>query len=338
MKKILGLILTLTLCIMSFSCNNTNSSVNATENNQTQDDFTEETETEIEEKEYNIGVIQLIQHEALDRTYQGFVDYLNEKNIKVDIDYQNASGEQSACQTIAEKFASDNLDLCYAISTPAAQSVVAHLDQVPIVAAAVTDPVSAGICQSNDKPGGNITVASDMSPIDAQFDLLKELVPSAKTVGILYCSAEPNSKIQAEQAKKIAKEKNLIANEYTVVTFNDIQTVVDGMVGKVDVIYIPTDNIIAAGMDTVATICNDNKIPTIVGEPELVDKGGLATYGIDYYVLGKKAGEMAEEILVNGKNPGDIPVFFFDKQNCVKKINKQTANILGISIEDEDAS
>lgn len=285
------------------------------------------------EKVYKIGTLQLVQHAALDASYNGFVDYLNEKGIKFSMDFQNASGEQSACETISEKFANDNLDLCYAIATPAAQSVNSHLENVPIVASAVTDPAASGLCKSNEKPQGMLTAASDLTPVEAQFDLLVELIPDAKNVGILYCSAEANSKIQSDMAIKAAKSRNLNAVEYTVVNSNDIQTVVESMIGKVDVVYVPTDNVISAGFDTVATICNENKLPTIVGEEGMVDKGGFATYGIDYYSLGRVAGELAESILVDNVKPGDIAVRYLSADDCKRKINNDTAKILGIEVK-----
>lgn len=284
-------------------------------------------------KTYKIGVLQLVQHSALDQSYSGFVDYLNEKGISVAIDYQNASGEQSACESIAEKFANDNLDLCYAIATPAAQSIVAHLENTPIVASAVTDPAGSGLCESNDNPRGMLTAASDLTPVEAQFDLLVELLPAARNVGILYCSAEANSKIQSDMAIAAASRRGLNAKEYTVVNSNDIQTVVESMIGKVDVIYVPTDNTLSAGFDTVATICNENKIPTIVGEEGMVDKGGLATYGINYYSLGKLAGQIAENILIDGIKPGDIPVRYLDSSSCERKVNQETAKLLGLEVK-----
>ena len=282
------------------------------------------------EKVYKLGVLQLVQHQALDDSYRGFIDYLNSKGIKYSVDYQNASGEQSACETIAEKFSNDNLDLCYAIATPAAQSVNAHLVNVPIVASAVTDPAASRLCKSNLKPGGMLTAASDLTPVDAQFDLMVELIPNVKKVGVLYCSAEANSKIQADMAKNSAAKRNIEVIEFTVVNSNDIQTVVESMIGKVDVVYVPTDNVISAGFDTVASICNENKIPTIVGEEAMVDKGGYATYGIDYYSLGKLAGEIAEKILINNESPSDIPVAYLDANSCKRKINDVTANKLGL--------
>ncbi|MBO6119404.1 MAG: ABC transporter substrate-binding protein [Lachnospiraceae bacterium] len=316
-KKSLALFLALSVCFSLLACGNKSAS----------------TTTSTGEKVYKIGTLQLVQHTALDASYQGFVDYLNEKGIKFSMDFQNASGEQSACETIAEKFANDNLDLCYAIATPAAQSINSHLENVPIVASAVTDPAASGLCASNENPGGMLTAASDLTPVEAQFDLLVELLPNAKNVGILFCSAEANSKIQSDMAIAAANKRGLNATEYTVVNSNDIQTVVESMIGKVDVIYVPTDNVIASGFDTVATICLDNKIPTIVGEESMVDKGGFATYGINYYSLGKLAGALAEKILVNGENPGSIPVAYLDAASCTRKINNDTASILGIEVK-----
>ena len=315
-KRILCFGLSMFLIATSIACSNNNSSY-----------------TVNGEKIYKIGTLQLVQHAALNASYQGFIDYLNENGVKFNMDFQNASGEQSACDTISEKFANDNLDLCYAIATPAAQSVLARLENIPIVASAVTDPATSGLCNSNENPGGMLTAASDLTPVEAQFDLLVELLPDAKKVGILYCSAEANSKIQAEMALTAAAKRKLSAVDYTVVNSNDIQTVVESMVGKVDVVYVPTDNVISAGFDTVVTICNENKIPTIVGEEAMVDKGGFATYGIDYYSLGRLAGELAKEILVDGKKPGDIPVKYLDAESCTRKINKDTAELLGIEVK-----
>ncbi len=339
MKKIISLLTCMALIsmtVLSFVACNKTSSTNNTANevvnadSQAENQETSNVEQTSEVKTYKIGTLQLVQHDALDKTYQGFVDYLNEKNINFTMDFQNASGEQSACQTIADKFMNDNLDLIYAIATPAAQSVLAVDENVPIVASAVTDPASSKLCDTNENPGGILTAASDLTPVEAQFDLLKELLPNAKTVGILYCSAEANSKIQSDMAEAAAKKRDLESKVYTVTTSADIQTVVESMAGNVDVIYIPTDNTIAAGMETVATLCNDLKIPTICGEEGLVHSGGYATYGIDYYQLGRIAGELAEEILVNGKKPGDIPVRYLDSSKCTRLINEEVAEALGL--------
>ena len=340
LKRVFALLLSLMLVMSLASCGG-NSSTSA--QNEPKSEKVEETSAqgnpnrpnpeENMKKTYKIGTLQLVMHPALDSANKGFFDYLDEKGIKYTNDAQNASGEQNACDTIADKFANDDLDLIYAIATPAAQSIVARIDKVPVVASAVTDPAASGLCESNDNPKGNLTAASDLTPVEAQFDLLVELLPNAKKVGILYCSAEANSKIQADMAQAAAKKRNLEATDYTVVSSNDIQTVVESMVGKVDVVYVPTDNVIAAGFATVATICNENKLPTIVGEEAMVDNGGLATYGIDYYMLGKEAGKLAENILINKMKPGDLPVRYLDQNSCTRKVNQETAKLLGIETE-----
>ena len=342
LKRVFNLFLSIMLIMSLVSCGGKKND-NTSASNDTANETTAESSAEGNpnrpnpednlKKTYKIGTLQLVMHPALDSANKGFFDYLDEKGIKYTNDSQNASGEQNACDTIADKFSNDDLDLIYAIATPAAQSIVARIDSVPIVASAVTDPAGSGLCVSNDNPQGNLTAASDLTPVDAQFDLLVDLLPNAKSVGILYCSAEANSKIQADMAHEAAKKRNLDAVDYTVVNSNDIQTVVESMVGKVDVVYVPTDNVIAAGFDTVVTICNENKLPTIVGEEAMVDKGGLATYGIDYYMLGKEAGKLAENILIYKMKPGNLPVKYLDQNSCTRKVNQETAKLLGIETE-----
>ena len=221
-------------------------------------------------KTIKIGVIQLVEHSALDANYKGFVDglaeagYVDGKNIK--IDYQNAQGEQANCITIAQKLINDKDDLIFAIATPAAQAVANLTQDIPILVSSVTDPESAKLVKSNDVPGGNVTGTSDLTPCAAQMKLLKQLVPSAKTVGMLYCSSEQNSYFQIALAKKACDELGLKYIDATVSNSNEIQQVTQSLCGKVDVIYTPTDNMIAAVMALVAQVANENGIPTIVGE------------------------------------------------------------------------
>ncbi|HBP24898.1 MAG TPA: ABC transporter substrate-binding protein [Oribacterium sp.] len=283
-------------------------------------------------KTYKIGVLQLVQHAALDKANEGFVKALDDSGISYEIDQQNASGEQSACQTISEKFVNDGDDLIYAIATPAAQAASAATTTIPIVLSAVTDPAESGLVASNDAPGGNVTGMSDLTPVNEQIDLLQKLLPDAKSVGILFCTAESNSEIQAEMAREACRKAGLAHADYTVSSSNEIQTVVESMVGKVDAIYAPTDNTIAAGMATVASVANDNKIPVICGEPNMVNEGGLATYGIDYYQLGYMAGEQAVEILKDGKNPADIPIGYLSADKCEITVNQETADLLGVDV------
>ena len=216
----------------------------------------------------------------------------------------------------------------------AAQSVAGATSDIPILLTAVTDPAESGLVESNDAPGGNVTGTSDMTPVKEQIDLLKKLIPDAKTVGVLYCSAESNSVLQADMAKEACKAAGLEAADYTVSSSNEIQTVVESMIGKVDVIYAPTDNMIAAGMATVAMIANENKIPIICGEEGMVKE---ATYGINYYELGYKTGEMAAKILTEGADPASMPIEYLSTEECSLLINKETADTLGIDVSSYDA-
>ncbi len=284
------------------------------------------------DKVYKIGVLQLTQHDALDRANEGFFAALDDAGIQYEADQQNAAGEQSTCQTIAEKFATDGDDLIFAIATPAAQAVAGVIADTPVLITAVTDPAESGLVASNDAPGGNVTGTSDLTPVAEQIQLLKQILPDAKTVGILYCSAEANSVLQAEMAKEACAEEGLEAVEYTVSASNEIQTVVESMVGKVDAIYAPTDNMIAAGMATVAMVANDNGLPVICGESGMVEAGGLATYGIDYYQLGYLTGQQAIEILVDGADPAEMPIEYLSADECELTVNQDTADALGIDV------
>jgi putative tryptophan/tyrosine transport system substrate-binding protein len=286
------------------------------------------------DKTIKIGIVQLVEHPALDSAYKGFVDglaaagYVDGQNIK--IDYQNAQGEQANCVTIAQKFVNNRDDIVLAIATPAAQAVANLTKDIPILVTAVTDPESAKLVKSNAAPGTNVTGTSDLTPCAAQIDLLKKIVPNAKTVGLLYCSNEQNSIFQINLAKDACNKNGLKYIDATVSNSNEIQQVVQSLVGKVDAIYSPTDNMIAAGMATVAQVADDNKIPTIVGEDGMVKSGGLATYGINYYELGKQTAVMAVDILKNGKKPADMPIQYLSK--CDLSVNQDTVRKLGITL------
>ena len=286
------------------------------------------------EKKIKIGVIQLVEHPALDKNYQGFVDglkaagYIDGQNIV--IDYENAQGEQANCVTIAQKLVNDKSDLIFAIATPAAQAVANMTSEIPILVSSVTDPKTAQLVESNEKPGTNVSGTSDLTPCAAQISLLKRLIPSAKKIAILFCSSEENSRFQASLAEDACKKEGLDFVEATVSNTNEVQQVVQSLVGKVDAIYTPTDNMIASSMATVALVTTPNKIPVICGEEGMVQGGGLATYGINYYELGMQTAKMAVEILRDKKNPADMPIQYLE--NCDFACNKEIAAELGIEI------
>jgi putative ABC transport system substrate-binding protein len=285
---------------------------------------------------FTIGVNQYVTHAALDASYQGFVDaladagYIDGKNIKIDL--QNAQGDQSNANTIATKLVNDNNDLILAIATPSAQAVANATKDIPILVTAVTDPKGSGLVASNEAPGGNVSGTSDLTPIKNQIELLTQLVPNAKNIAVLYCSSESNSKIQADMAMEAAAEYGLTAVEATVSNSNEIQQVVQSLVGKVDAIYAPTDNIIASGMPTVTLVTNDNGIPVICGEEGMVDAGGLATYGIDYYKLGRLTGEQAVKIIKGEATTDTMPIGYLPDEEYALKINEDVAAKLSIEI------
>ena len=284
----------------------------------------------------NIGIVQLIEHDALDQATQGFIDTLTEKlgEDKVKFDIQLAQGEQTNCTTIVNKFVTGGVDLIMANATNAVKAAQEATSEIPIVGTSVTDYVAAGLVSSNEKPGANVTGASDMNPVDVQVELLQTLVPDAKTIGIVYCAAEENSKVQAEEAKAAFEAKGYAVNIYTVADTNEINTVVTKACSEVDAFYEPTDNLIAANVPAMSNVTTPAGKPVITGEESMCKSGFLATYSISYYDLGCKAGEMAYEILVNGADPATMPIFQFDSSTLNLVINEQNAKELGIEIPD----
>ncbi|MBR3842484.1 MAG: ABC transporter substrate-binding protein [Christensenellaceae bacterium] len=284
----------------------------------------------------NIGIVQLIEHDALDQATQGFIDTLTEKlgEDKVKFDVQLAQGEQANCTTIVNKFVTGGVDLIMANATNAVKAAQEATSEIPIVGTSVTDYVAAGLVASNEKPGANVTGASDMNPVGVQVELLQTLVPDAKTIGIVYCSAEENSKVQAEEAKAAFEAKGYTVNIYTVADTNEINTVVTKACSEVDAFYEPTDNLIAANVPAMSNITTPAGKPVITGEESMCKSGFLATYSISYYDLGCKAAEMAYEILVNDADPATMPIFRFDSSTLNLVINEQNAKELGIEIPD----
>ncbi len=281
---------------------------------------------------YKIGVLQLTEHTALDAANTGFVEALDDSGISYTIDQQNAQNDQSACQTIAQTLVNDGCDLILAIATPAAQAVAGATTDIPIVGTAITDFAASGLVDDNDTPGGNLTGTSDMNPVADQIDLLTQLVPEAQTVGLLYCTAESNSDIQIEMAKEELDRVGIGYQEFTVSSSNEIQQVVESMVGRVDAVYTPTDNTIAAGMTTVAMVANPAGLPIICGEVGMVENGGLASVSINYTELGRRAGEMAVQILTEGADPAEMPIGTMTADECDLVYNQETADEVGVDV------
>lgn len=281
---------------------------------------------------YKIGILQQLEHQALDAATEGFKAAVEELLGKdnVEFDYKNAQNDSNNCTTIAGKFVADKVDLIMANATTALQTSASATKDIPVVGTSVTDYKTAGVVDSNDAPGRNVTGASDLAPIDQQIDLLIELAPNAKTVGIVYCSAEPNSLFQAEKAQVAMEGKGITVKTYTVADSNEIQSVVTKAVGEIDAMYIPTDNTMADNMELVKNITVPKKLPVFCGEENMCKNGGLATLSISYYDVGYTAGKMAVEILKDGKKPGDMPIQFVP--DVVKKYNAEVAEAIGITI------
>ncbi|MCI5579427.1 MAG: ABC transporter substrate-binding protein [Oscillospiraceae bacterium] len=284
------------------------------------------------DKVFNIGICQLLEHPALDAATKGFEEALTEKlgEDHVKFDFQNAQGEATNCATITNKFVSANVDLIMANATAALSSAVSATETIPIVGTSITAyDVALG---GSDWKGKNVTGASDLAPLDQQAAMLKAIFPDAKKVGILYCSAEPNSQYQAEEIAKYFKEDGIETKEYTVADSNEIQAQTQAAVNECDVIYIPTDNTIANAAETVKNVVVPAKKPVVAGEEGICSGCGTVTLSISYHDMGYAAGEMAYDILVNGKKAGDLEIGY---SPVTKKYNQEICDELGITVPDD---
>ncbi|KAF1296076.1 peptide ABC transporter substrate-binding protein [Enterococcus sp. JM4C] len=290
------------------------------------------TETAKVEKKV-VGVLQFVSHPALDEIYKGVQKGLEDEGYtkdRIEIVFQNGQADQSKLTTMSQQLVQKKSDVLIGIATPAAQSLATTTSDVPIVLGAVTDPVGAGLVADNDAPGANITGVSDKSPVAAQMDLAKELLPSAKTIGILYSSTEDNSKYQVAEVEEAAKKLGFETKKMAVPSSNEIAQTVQVMSGDVDFIYIPTDNTIANAMQTVVNEANKSNTPIIPSVDTMVSQGGLATVGINQFDLGVQTGKMAADILAGKSDPATTPVYTFTEGDTI--INTTQAEKLGIEI------
>lgn len=277
----------------------------------------------------SVGIIQYAEHDALSSARKGFLEalekagYTEGKNLQVS--YQNAQGDQANLQTMVEQLAGKN-DLHFAIATPAAQALLNGDAETPAVFTAVTDPVSAGLIDSLEKPGGNMTGSTDATDVEKQIEMLLKVVPNAKTVGIFYNSSEVNSQIQAEQAQKALEAAGISVVVKTTTTTNDVQQIMTSLAGQVDAIYLPTDNTVASTASTIGEILKTAKVPAI-GSDEAYLEGVLFTYGVDFHGIGFQAGELAVKIL-KGEKPADLAVQ--KPKTAAIAVNEEMAQALGI--------
>lgn len=289
-----------------------------------------------EAKTFKIGISQFVEHPALDAARKGFIDGMKElgyeegKNVEYLV--ENAQADSATCQTIANKFKQDKVDLILAIATPNAQAAANVVKDIPIVITAVTDPVSAGLAESLEKPGKNITGTTDMNPVEEQVALVKKILPDAKKLGVLYNAGEVNSVVQVDIVKQAAQKLGLELVEATASNASEVNQAAASLAGKVDAVYVPTDNTVASAISSVVKVTNRAKIPLIGSERGQVDQGGIATLGIDYYLLGKQTAEAADKILKGG-NPADIPIT--GSRDLKLIINKKAADAIGLEIPKE---
>ncbi len=283
---------------------------------------------------FRIGISQFITHQSLDATREGFVDelakqgYVEGKNIEIDL--QNAQGEQRNLKTISQQLA-ESSDIVLAIATPSAQSLANTTQTTPVIFSAVTDPVSAKLVESREHPGGNVTGTSDQSSdaISTQINLIKKVLPKDKTIGILYTQSEPNSVVQKDEAKRLLEEKGFTVVEKTILDSNNVKAAAESLMAEVDMVFVPTDNIISSTMETVKQVSIKHKVPVFGGSTEMIAVGGLYNYGTNYEELGRQTARMLVRVL-KGEKPENIAVELPEKLEL--HTNQEMADALGIDI------
>ncbi len=286
------------------------------------------------EESYVIGVSQIVEHPSLDAAYEGFQKAIEDAGLDVEYQYNTANGDSSQTVTIAQKLVGEGVDLIFANSTPSAQAAKSATADIPIVFTSVTDAVGAELIASMEAPGGNVTGTVDLHPdtITNTVKFLKEQL-GAKAVGTIYNTGEQNSVAQVEQVKAALEAQGISLVEAAVATSAEIKQATESLVGKVDSLYIITDNTVVSGLEAVIDVANANKLPMMVGELDSVARGGLGAYGFEYFDIGYEAGEKAVEILTEGKKAGEIPATYPGNLKLV--INKAAADNLGLEIKPE---
>lgn len=343
MKKFLALLLTGAMVALT-ACGSADTTSSETTDAAETTEAADETETAetaeadtaaADGKTFTVGICQLVQHEALDAATQGFKDALTEEfGDSVTFDEQNAQGDSNTCATIINSFVSNNVDLILANATPALQAAATGTTEIPILGTSVTEyGVALDISDFSGTVGGNISGTSDLAPLDGQADMIKELFPDAKTVGLLYCSAEANSQYQIDVIKEELEKLNYTCTAYSFVDSNDIASVVQSAVNENDVLYVPTDNTAASNTEVINNIAGEAGVPIIAGEAGICKGCGVATLSISYYDLGYQTGKMAYEILVNGADPSTMEVEFAPA--VTKQYNPDICEKLGITVPDD---
>ncbi|MFP5107745.1 ABC transporter substrate binding protein [Neobacillus sp. C211] len=290
-------------------------------------------EKEGADKEFKVGITQFAPHPSLDAATEGFKKALKDKGIKVSYDEQNAQADMNNTQTIANNFVGDKVDLIFANATPSATAALNATKDIPIIFTSVTDPVGAGLVEAFDKPGKNITGTTDNHP-EATKKTISFITDEvkAKNIGVIYNSGEQNSVVQVKEVKKIAEEKGAKLVEVSVSTTAEVKQAAESLVGRVDAIYVPTDNTVVTALDTVIAVANSKKIPLFVGELDSMKKGAVAASGFSYFDLGYQSGLMAADILSGKKKVSEIPVELPNSLKLV--INTKAAEAQGLTVND----
>ena len=343
-KKILSVVMTAAMAASLAACGNSTANTSSTtdaaasEAAQTSDAAATESGagTSSDGKKYTIGICQQLEHPALDQATQGFEDALTELlgSGNVTFDLQNAQGEQANCATISNGFVANNYDLILANATTALQCAAAATSAIPVIGTSVTDYATAlDIDNWTGSTGTNVSGTADLAPIDQQEDMLVELFPDAKNVGLLYCSAEPNSQYQVDTVKAALEEMGYTCEYYAFSDSNDLATITTNAATNSVVIYVPTDNTVAANTEIVNNICQPAKVPVIAGEEGICSGCGVATLSISYYDLGVATGKMAVKILTGEANVSEMPIEYAPQ--FTKKYNKTICDALEIKVPDD---
>ena len=289
-----------------------------------------------EAKEYKVGVVQLVQHGALDQANAGMIAGLADNGFvegeNLVVKQENAQNDQSNLQSIAQSFIADEVDLILAIATPAAQVMAANTEEIPIVGTAITSFEGAGLVESDEAPGYNVTGTNDMNPVEEQVNLLLQLKPDAKVIGTIYTAAEVNSQIQVDLLDKVAAAKGLTVEKRTIQNVNDIQQAAQSLVGVADALWLPTDNNVASAIPNVVGVTDPAGIITITGEESMTVAGGTATYSFSYYDIGYNAGVMAAQILKGEADPATLPVQSPKAEDLTAVLNMEAIAALGVEV------
>lgn len=297
------------------------------------DNETEQAAGESSEQEIlTVGILQTTSHPSLDEITAGSIEGLAEHGYvdgeNIEVVFQNAQGDQNLMNTMAQSLVDEGADLLIGIGTPASQAFANATSEIPIIMGAVSDPVGAGLVESEDVPGTNVTGVKNQAPVEAQLGLMQDILPDAQKVGLLYSSGEDNSRAEGERVTQVLEDMGLEAVTYTVSSTNEIQQMVATLSREVDVIYLPTDNTIASAFDTVVSEADRYDTPLIPTVDLMIAQGGLATVGINQTEMGEEAGRMAAEVL-DGQDPSDFPVFVLSEGDIL--VNQEKADRLGIT-------